>query len=120
MSKLKTKLAFNLTKRQLLCFGGAAIIGIPSYIFLRPVIGNSAALFLMIGLMLPAFLMAMYEKDGLPFEKVVRNIVRAKFIYPSIRPYKTNNFYGTLERQETEVQRVAKNSKPKTKPHKKR
>jgi len=120
LSKIKTKLAFNLTKRQLICFGGAAVIGIPSYIFLRPVIGNSAALFLMIALMLPAFLMAMYEKDGLPFEKVVRNIIRAKFIYPGIRPYRTENFYRILERQETEVQRVAKNSKTKTHPQKKR
>ena len=27
LSKVKTKMAFNLTKRQLLCFGAAAIIG---------------------------------------------------------------------------------------------
>ena len=32
----------------------------------------------MLGIMLPAFLLAMYEKDGLPLEKVVKNIIRAK------------------------------------------
>ena len=45
-------------------------------------------------LMLPAFLLAMYEKDGLPFEKVVRNIIRAKFLRPGIRAYRTENIYA--------------------------
>lgn len=112
LSKIKTKMAFNLTKRQLLCFGGAALIGVPSYLFLRPVIGNSFALFLMIAFMLPAFLLAMYEKDGLPFEKVVRNFVRARFLWPGVRPYKTENFYGVLSDYDKEVQRLASNKAP--------
>ncbi len=29
LSKIKTKLAFNLTKRQLVCFSGAAAVGAP-------------------------------------------------------------------------------------------
>lgn len=112
LSKIKTKMAFNLTKRQLLCFGGAALIGVPAYLFLRPVIGNSFALFLMIAFMLPAFLLAMYEKDGLPFEKVVRNFVRARFLWPGVRPYKTENFYGVLSDYDKEVQRLASNKAP--------
>ena len=104
-------MAFNLTRRQILCFGSAALIGVPAYIFLRPVIGNSAALFLMIALMLPAFLLAMYERDGLPFEKVVRNFVRSRFLWPGTRPYKTVNFYGVLENHNQEVQRIAENNK---------
>ena len=69
LSKIKTKMAFNLTKRQLICFGGAAAIGIPSYLLAREPLGNTGAMFLMLTVMLPAFLLAMYEKDGLPFEK---------------------------------------------------
>ena len=46
-------------------------------------------MFLMLGIMLQAFLLAMYEKDGLPFEKVVRNIIRAKFLRAGIRAYRT-------------------------------
>ena len=76
LSKIKTKMAFNLTKRQLICFGGAAAIGIPSYLLAREPLGNTGAMFLMLAVMLPAFLLAMYEKDGLPFEKVVHNIIR--------------------------------------------
>lgn len=67
LNRIKTKLAFNLTKRQLICFSIAGGTGVPFYLFTRSHIGNSIALFLMIGLMLPCFLFAMYEKDGLPF-----------------------------------------------------
>ena len=77
LSKIKTKLAFNLTKRQLVCFSGAAAVGLPAYLLSRDSIGNSAAMFLMIGLMLPFFFLAMYERDGLPLEKVLKNIIVA-------------------------------------------
>ena len=96
LSRIKTKLAFNLTKRQLICFSIAGGIGIPFYLFTRSHIGNSTALFLMIGLMMPCFLFAMFEKDGLPFEKVLRNIIRTRFLLPKVRPYKTDNFYAFL------------------------
>ena len=33
LSRIKTKLAFNLTKRQLICFSAAAVIGLPAYLF---------------------------------------------------------------------------------------
>lgn len=88
LSKIKTKIAFNLTKRQLICFGIGAAIGVPTYLLTRGAIGNTGALFVMLGIMLPAFLMAMYEKDGLPFEKVLRNMINTKFLRPGIRPYR--------------------------------
>ena len=47
-----------------MCFGIAAAVGIPSYLLARSAIGNTAAMFLMMGVALPAFLLAMYEKDG--------------------------------------------------------
>jgi len=94
LSKIKTKMAFNLTKRQLICFGGGAALGIPVYFLTRNALGSSGALFLMLGVMLPAFLMAMYERNGLPFEKVVLNIVRARFLRPGVRPYQTQNIYA--------------------------
>ena len=40
LSKVKTKMALNLTKRQLICFGCAAAVGIPSYLLARGSIGN--------------------------------------------------------------------------------
>ena len=100
LSKIKTKLAFNLTKRQLICFSAAASVGLPTYLLTRGALGNSAAMLLMIGLMLPFFFFAMYEKDGLPLEKVLKNIIRTCFLYSRVRPYKTENFYALLSEKE--------------------
>ena len=99
LSRVKSKVAFNMTKRQLICFGTAAAIGVPTYIFTRGAIGNSAAVLLMMGLMLPLFFLAMYEKDGQPAEKVLRNIIRTRFFWAGIRPFKTENLYDILEKE---------------------
>ena len=100
---VKTKVALNLTKRQLICFGAAAAIGVPAYIFTRGVLGNSGAVLLMIGLMLPLFLLAMYEKDGQPAEVILRNVIRVKFLWPGKRPYKTENLYEILEKEANDI-----------------
>ncbi len=55
LSKVKSKVAFNLTKRQLLCFGAAALIGVPLFFVLRDSGGNTAATLGMMAVMLPAF-----------------------------------------------------------------
>ena len=104
LSRIKTKIALNLTKRQLLCFAGAAAIGIPTYLATRAAIGNTGAMLLMITLMLPFFFFAMYERDGLPAEKVARNIIRALFIRPGARPYKTENIYNVLTKEDITVE----------------
>ena len=31
LANVKTKVAFNLTKRQLICFGAAALVGVPLF-----------------------------------------------------------------------------------------
>ena len=99
LSRVKTKVLFNLTKRQLICFGSGALAGVPAFFLLRPALGVNAAVFAMVLIMLPFFLLAMYERNGQPLEKVVGNIVRVMFLRPKHRPYKTNNLYTALERQ---------------------
>ena len=103
LNKIKTKVAFNLTKRQLLCFGGAAAVGIPAYLFTRAALGNTGAMILMIALMLPCFFLAMYERDGLPAEKAARNLVRLLLIRPGLRPYRTENIYAILTKEEQAI-----------------
>ena len=93
LTKVKNKLAFNLTRRQIICFGIAGIIGIPFYILTRDVIGNSSAMMGMVLVMIPAFLFAMYEKDGMPLEKVLMNMYTVKYKRPQIRTYETENLY---------------------------
>ena len=96
LSRVKSKLAFNLTKRQLLCFGAAAAVGIPFYIFTKNSLGTSVSGILMIFIMLPFFFLAMYEKDGLPFEQIFINFIRF-CRSEQIRTYQTNNLYRQLE-----------------------
>ena len=111
LSKIKTKVAFNLTKRQIVCFAVALIVGLPLFFLLKDSAGTSAASFVMIVVMLPCFLMAMYEKHGQPLETVVKNIIQTKFVRPKERPYQTQNLYAVLERQrklEKEVSAIVK------------
>ena len=99
LSKVKTKVAFNLTKRQIICFAAALVIGLPLFFLLKGSIGTSFAAFVMIVVMLPCFLLAMYEKHGQPLEVVIKNVIQTKFIRPKNRPYQTNNFYAVIEKQ---------------------
>ena len=70
LTTVKSKVAFNLTKRQLICFSLAAVAGVGVYFLTRGFLGNSGACMLLIVAALPFFLFAMYEKNGQPLEKV--------------------------------------------------
>lgn len=109
LSRVKSKILFNLTKRQLFCFSLAAIVGLPVF-FLTKKTGNvSFASLCMIVVMMPFFLLAMYEKDGEPLEVILWHIIQAKWIRPKIRLYETDTFYEILIRQEElekEVQHI--------------
>ena len=111
LSKVKTKVAFNLTKRQLICLAAALGVGLPLFFLLKDSAGTSLAAMAMIVVMLPCFLFAMYEKHGQPLEVIVKNIIQTQFIRPKERPYRTENLYAVLERQrklEKEVSAIAK------------
>ena len=100
LTKVKTKVMFNLTRRQLVCFTAGALVGVPLFLWLREPAGNSMAAMCMMLVMMPFFLLAMYEKHGQPLEKIVGNILKVAVIRPKQRPYQTNNFYAVLKRQE--------------------
>jgi len=106
LTKVKSKVLLNLTKRQLICFGCGALIGVPLFFLLRKPIGTSTAAMTMMVVMLPAFLLGVYERNGQPLEVVLRNIIRVCFLRPKVRPYQTNNFYAVLERQDNLDQEV--------------
>ena len=108
LSGIKTKVALNLTKRQIICFSGAAVAGIPLYFLTKGLIGTSAASLLMMGAMLPFFFFAMYEKNGFPAEKILYFMIRQKFLTPGIRPYKSENIYRRLEETERIKEEVRK------------
>lgn len=93
LTKVKSKVMFNLTKRQVVCLGIAAALGLPFYFLTKGHIGASNAAAGMVLIMLPAFFFAMYEKDGLYFEKILMNMARVKLLRPAIRRYEVENLY---------------------------
>ena len=99
LSKVKTKVFMNLTKRQLLCFGAGALIGVPLFFVLKSTGNISFAAMGMIVVMMPMFFLAMYEKDGQPLEVVAKHFYESRFKRPKVRPYKTNNYYAAVMRQ---------------------
>ena len=105
LTKVKSKFLLNLTKRQCLCFGLAALVGVPFYLLTKGVLGNTVSASIMIVLMLPFFMFAMYEKDGMHLEQWIKIIIKAKFKRPAVRPYRTENMYRYLadEIREKEV-----------------
>ena len=120
LTKVKTKVFFNLTKRQLICFSAAAIIGLPSFFLLKALGNVSLASLGMIVIMLPLFFLAIYEKDGQPMEVIAKHFIESKFLRPKIRPYQTNNFYVALVLQqqlEKEVNAIVLQTKDESKRH---
>ncbi len=60
LTKVKTKVVLNLTKRQLICFGSGALIGVPLFFLLRRPLGSSPAAMCFMFFMLPFFLRGLY------------------------------------------------------------
>ena len=68
----------------------------------------------MIVVMLPGFLLGVYEKNGQPLEVVGRQIIESCFLRPKERPYQTVNAYDALVRQyqmEQEVKAIVEKSR---------
>ena len=109
LTRVKTKFLFNLTKRQVVCFGLGALVGVPVFFLTKGALGVSLAAALMIIVMLPFFMFALYEQHGQPLEVLLRHFIQARFIRPRTRVYETDNFYATVEqniRNRREVNRI--------------
>ena len=115
LSRVQSKVLFGLTKRQVICFGAATVIGVPLFFLTKEALGTTTAALCMILVMLPFFLFAMYQRNGQPLEVFLGHLIQNKFLRPKVRIYQTNNLYSALVRQyelEQEVRRIAgKNGK---------
>ena len=110
LTKIKSKMLFGLTKRQLVCFGSAALVGVPLFFLSKGSMGTTPAALCMILVMLPFFLFALYEKNGQTPEALLGHLIQCKFTRPKKRVYQTNNAYSALEKQaelERTVGRIA-------------
>ena len=114
LTKVKSKVLFGLTRRQLICFGAAVLVGVPLFFLLKDVVDSSTATLCMILVMLPFFLFAMYERHGQPLEVIIGQMVQTMFVRPKERPYQTHNFYTAVQQLrnlEKEVRAVVQKSK---------
>ena len=110
LTKVKSKVFLNLTKRQIICFLVAALIGVPSFFLIKSMAPINVAVMSMMVIMMPIFFFAIYEKNGRPLEVYLGHFIEAVFVRPKKRPYKTDNYYSALERTaraEREVKRIA-------------
>lgn len=97
LTKVKSKFLFNLTKRQVICFSLGALIGVPTFFLTKNALGSSISSLLMIFIMLPFFLLAMYERHGQPLEVILQHVIDTRFIRPKQRIYQTENFYAVTD-----------------------
>jgi hypothetical protein len=98
LTKVKSKVVFNLTKRQLICFSVASLFGVPSFFLIKQISSVSTAAMGMMVIMMPFFFLAMYEKNGQHLEVMLGHLIEATFIRPRYRPYKTDNNFSAYER----------------------
>ena len=104
----------NLHQRQLICFGTAAAVEIPFYILTKDTLGTSTSGIFMVLIMLPFFFLAMYEKDGLPFEKILGNFILF-LLHEQVRTYQTENIYRQMEELEIPEETTSSRSSSKSK-----
>lgn len=98
LTKVKSKFLFGLTKRQVVCFGIGALVGVPVFFLTKGALGTSIAAMLMIIIMLPFFLFAMFERHGQPLEVILKQFIETRFLRPRTRIYETDNFYAAIDR----------------------
>ena len=106
--RASSQVFFNLTKRQVVCFGLGALTGVPAFFLAKDALGVSPSVLLMMLLMLPFFLLAMFERHGQPLEVLIRHFIQARFVRPRIRVWQNDNFYQTIERSIRNQQEVQK------------
>lgn len=99
LNAVKSKVLFNLTKRQLVFFGAGALVGVALYFSVQSAINTTNAITLMIAIMFPFFLFGMYEKNGQNLETILKQVYLVKFASAKNRPYESKNFYSCLETQ---------------------
>ena len=116
LTRVKSKVFLNLTKRQLICFGAAAAIGVPLFFVFKKTGSITLASLAMITVMMPFFFLALYERNGRPLEVLIRHYIDARFRRPKVRKYQTDNVYSAAERAahtRKEVARIVSESKGK-------
>ena len=88
LSKIKAKIVFGLTLRQIICFGMGLAVSLPFFFLTRKVIGMEMAAMLVMVIASPFFVLGIYEKNGIPIEWILFFYIRRVKLRSQIRERK--------------------------------
>jgi len=113
ISKIKNKIVIGLTKRQIIGFGCAAVLGLPVFFQLNKYVSQDVGMMALFIIGAPCLFIALYERDGIPCEEWIKNWLRHKFLSQHIRKYKK----PSMKKKDVDI-RVHKIMREKTKEQK--
>ncbi|MDK4501224.1 PrgI family protein [Fusobacterium necrophorum] len=102
LTKVKTKVALNMTKRQLIGFSVSVLIGFPLYLFCKNYLNTDISMIIMSIAVFPILFATIYEKDNLPFEKHLAYILKFHKS-KKIRLYKARSIYHTERAKKQDI-----------------
>ena len=85
LSRIKAKIVFGLTLRQIICFGTGLAVSVPFFFLTRKIIGLEMAAMLVMVLSSPFFVLGIYEKNGLTIEWILFFFIRRTKLRSGIR-----------------------------------
>ncbi len=101
LSKIKAKIVFGLTLRQIICFGLGLVVSLPFFFLTRKVIGLEMAAMLVMVMASPFFVLGIYEKNGLPIEWILFFYIKRVKLRSQIRERKIITEKEREDRRET-------------------
>lgn len=87
LEKVKTKIVFGMTKRQLIGFGSAAALGFPIYLLTSKVLPNEISMVFVFLVSMPCIMMGIFERDGIAADEMLKSYLKFKYISPPVREY---------------------------------
>ncbi|SDJ30514.1 PrgI family protein [Lachnospiraceae bacterium G41] len=100
LSKIKAKIVFGLTLRQIICFGAGLAVSLPFFFLTRKVIGLEMAAMLVMIIASPFFILGIYEKNGLYVEWILFFFIKRVKLRSQIRKRKIITNKEKEERKE--------------------
>jgi hypothetical protein len=100
--------ALNLTKRQIICFGAGLVFAVPMFFLTKKGFGVEGGALLCMVSASPFFLLGMYEKNGVPAEKLFYYSIRRKYLRPQIRKKDVQNRFEKEENLENVRKEIAR------------
>lgn len=105
----RTISGIGLTKRQLMAFGVALALGIPTFLIFKNAFHNiSASILIMAVVIIPVCLALLYKKDGAFIETRIQYWYETHHIRNTDRPYQTDNLYDLMEEEKRIKEEVEK------------